>query len=208
MPDARVATLWSALRSLAYQTRPNPCADLPLSSAAKREVATVRKQQSRFRLCQRGMKLYRAFAPAPWSPALRAVTNGNRARSRGLRLKPLAMRPGAVVGLPRANGPELAHLPQAPPPPALPSCPQQAALWTTLAASGSCDSRESRPSVRCRGFVETATQPARPVSPEPAHLCRRPAARFRSTRPSRQAPSTAARPCAIPPRQSCRVAQP
>lgn len=139
-----------------------------------------------------GMIFYRAFAPAPLSPALQASSNGNCARSRGSWLTPLAMRPGAVVGLPGATGSNPPHLPQAPPPPALPSCPQQTSLWTTLAASGSCDSWESRPSVRSRGFVETATRVVRRASPEPARFSRRPAARSRSTPPDRPALSVAA----------------
>lgn len=43
--------------------------------------------------------------------------------------------------------------------PRLTRCPQQTALWTSRAAAGSCDPKESRPSESCRGFVENATPP-------------------------------------------------
>lgn len=41
--------------------------------------------------------------------------------------------------------------------PRLTRCPQQTALWTSRAAAGSCDPKESRPPESCRGFVENAT---------------------------------------------------
>lgn len=93
--------------------------------------------------------------------------------------------PAAVAGY--RSGSCTARFPQAPPHPAASSCPQQTALWTTPAADGSCDLYQSLPSVRCRGFVETAISPR----PEPVLLPWRFPARPPGCRPSlarREAP--------------------
>lgn len=71
-------------------------------------------------------------------------------------------------------------------------CPQPTPLRTPHAADGSCDSKESRPSVRCRGFVENATLPAQPQRLRSRRFDRRRPRRCRSACRHQSAPSVAA----------------
>ncbi|KGC70124.1 hypothetical protein DP57_6128 [Burkholderia pseudomallei] len=76
--------------------------------------------------------------------------------------------------------------------PRLLRCPQRTTLWTSRAADGSCDLEKSRPSVRCRGFVENATLPEQPRRLRSLRAVRFRSRRYRSANRHRPALSVAA----------------